>query len=255
MPDLPSYPSPLDIPFHLTVLHLSPPLDGPTTSNGSKSSIRPTDIKTRLVRCVWTEAHGGEQSAQQSIVDDAIVASTRQVWVGEQRVFDESAWSDLKSASKPQSPQQHDHEQTKGGDESDDDVDEADVTANGVCRAGYELVVTGCLRFNVGPSFQAGISPKGHLACSYILQLILPLSRAFSSSTSITLVDFDPGLPLSTILPDSQGVPPIEALELDPELAAQANGGRAGVDELIGLPGYFEVVGKLGEDWGNDEKK
>jgi hypothetical protein len=266
IPDLPSYPSPLEIPFHLTVLHLSPPLDRSASSSsgspsGPKSSFRPEDLKLQLIRYVWTKAHGGEQTVEQPIVSDAIVSSSRRVWVGEQRVFDQTAWAGLGTSAQNRRRNEDAREavggagrsEKKSRDESDDEEDEADLRATGVQRAGHEMVVTGALKLPVGPTFQAGTNPKGHLACSYILRLAVPLSRTFSSTTPLTLIEADSGLPLSTTLADGQGVPPTEALELDPDLATQTGGTRA--DELAGLPGYFDVVGKLGGDWGDDEKE
>ena len=202
--------------------------------------------------------------AEQICVNDAIVLSTRHVWRGEPRIFDQSAWAGLETSSQNRRRQKEgqmasdsrDRADKKGADESDDEEDEADLNAHGIRRAGHETIVTGSLRFPVGPTFEAGTNPKSNLACTYILRLTVPLSRAFSSTTPMTLVDANPGLKLSSTLPDGQGVTPTVALELDPQLATRTGAGpAAAADELAGLPGYFEVVRTLKGDWGEDEKR
>lgn len=170
LPDLPSYPSPKLIPFHLTLHLLSPPLSSPSSTSSATlpKPPNPTEFKLQLVRTVWTKAQGAHQTFDQLASEDVINLDGRLTWVGEKKVYGAEHWVGVEEAEDKTNFDESGDGKKKYGEEDDDDdgQEDADGAVAGEVRLGQNFVVVGTMKFSVGPSFDRGVNPKGNLTCS-----------------------------------------------------------------------------------------
>lgn len=170
LPDLPSYPSPKLIPFHLTLHLLSPPLSSPSSTSSATlpKPPNPTEFKLQLVRTVWTKAQGAHQTFDQLASEDVINLDGRLTWVGEKKVYGAEHWVGVEEAEDKTNFDESGDGKKKYGEEEDDDdgQEDADGALAGEVRLGQIFVVVGTMKFSVGSSFDRGVNPKGNLTCS-----------------------------------------------------------------------------------------
>lgn len=134
LPLLPTYPSLTPIPYHLSLLLLSPPSSSTSSPPSSYTPLAPSDLTISLIRNMYTRARGsGSQKFHQDGGELVDLSREKRVWYGE------PGWRK---------------------DVGEDGKEEGE-------RWGAEVVVVGEMRARkeVGTTFAREESEKGLLAC------------------------------------------------------------------------------------------